>query len=844
MTTPPSKRYDSVPYLIRAGRSCIAACDAIPNALDRTERNDDQTTTEVIRDLSLTLSVLERLLTEFINTSLAAVGVTAATRNSRSALGDAVEHLQNANDTQQWSHLPAGGLASLLYHMTYVLDDTTGALEAVGVPAWKRLPTSSRGVLPLLYWAVAEHSPSARLGQLNTQLSCLLRLYLVTSEVYAKNTRRRDRSYALLISDLSDDDYAPEKQELSRRMLERSSLPQGAVMWGTTGGGLAALRHGLNVVYAGIDVGWRAKTMLPGPLNLLHWPLSLAGLALYALRPVAAERRTAAVLLEPDINFVMFVWRLADSWPARALTQALLNPALPLDEETTIAGLAVHVFGNRPGAWCVAAPHASAAASNASLRATSLQHLSSVSLSNLSDSFGGGAGGGMARLEEEHSALLCNVCDDSGSFTGINEAQQRPRPLSTALVTTAPLIFGSEEVTTLRSLDGPCSSCGSSTSNRAQDGVGLPWEVEHEEEEHHLHAFNDVNEDGLRARACIHTGGGTGSTSSPMLQNVVSASSGPVGMASASATRRARARLLRPSDAAASSPSPSVPVTTASGATAASASSASLPRAALSSTERIPPLLLWIHGGGFVGSSFSTDSTMLSRWVAAEPPSTAPFLIVYPHYSLSPEVVFPHALNELFELYLWLRPRCPTLLVGGDSAGGNLSAALILKCIAAGVPVPDGLVMAYPALNLNNSPSPSRAMHLQDPLVPIKLLQRLAAAYIGPVDYGKPAGNTSPFVHPLLASDACLKCFPPTFIISGGLDPLLDDCVDFNTRLRRLGVPGELVVHRELPHGFLAFPALAASAIDTLKLWVVAMLGVAPPPGNASVGGASSSRCG
>ena len=40
----------------------------------------------------------------------------------------------------------------------------------------------------------------------------------------------------------------------------------------------------------------------------------------------------------------------------------------------------------------------------------------------------------------------------------------------------------------------------------------------------------------------------------------------------------------------------------------------------------------------------------------------------------------------------------------------------------------------------------------------------------------------------------------------GGFDPLLDDSVDFNTRIRRLGVPGELCIHRTLPHTFLSFP--------------------------------------
>ena len=262
------------------------------------------------------------------------------------------------------------------------------------------------------------------------------------------------------------------------------------------------------------------------------------------------------------------------------------------------------------------------------------------------------------------------------------------------------------------------------------------------------------------------------------------------------------------------------------GAASASASALPSPAPSISGGDRLAPVFLWVHGGGFIGSSFSTDSIMLSSWVKEAGSDAPPFLVMFPHYSLSPEVVYPTALNELVALFSWLRARCDKVVIGGDSAGGNLCAALILRCIAEGVPLPDGLLLAYPALNLNNSPSPSRAMHLQDPLVPIKLLQRLAAAYIGPASYGKPEGNNTAYIHPLLAADAALALFPPTYILSGGADPLLDDAIDLNTRMRRLGVPGELLVLRRLPHGFLNFPSLEGvpHAIATMREWALGLL--------------------
>lgn len=126
-------------------------------------------------------------------------------------------------------------------------------------------------------------------------------------------------------------------------------------------------------------------------------------------------------------------------------------------------------------------------------------------------------------------------------------------------------------------------------------------------------------------------------------------------------------------------------------------------------------------------------------------------------------------------------------------------------------------MLLYPALQLSPAPGVSRSLHLFDPIVPVALLQALARAYV-PRSYAEAAAE--PLIHPLLADDATeLPRFPPTFLLAGGLDPLLDDAVDLHTRLTRAGVPGALTVYRELPHGWLNFAALpgAAAAVGDLR---------------------------
>ena len=81
----------------------------------------------------------------------------------------------------------------------------------------------------------------------------------------------------------------------------------------------------------------------------------------------------------------------------------------------------------------------------------------------------------------------------------------------------------------------------------------------------------------------------------------------------------------------------------------------------------------------------------------------------------------------------------------------------------------------------------------------------------------------NPLLSPALAPDEALRSLPLTHIQVGGFDPLLDDSVDFNTRIRRVGVPGELRIR-----GLRTFPSFpfwhvipeVKSAMDTTVAWL------------------------
>lgn len=96
----------------------------------------------------------------------------------------------------------------------------------------------------------------------------------------------------------------------------------------------------------------------------------------------------------------------------------------------------------------------------------------------------------------------------------------------------------------------------------------------------------------------------------------------------------------------------------------------------------------------------------------------------------------------------------------GDSAGGNLVAALTTLLIEWGLPKPSGIVLVYPALNLSLSNyTPSLLTALNDMILPHTFLKLCANAYLG---QSQQSAETNPFISPVLTSDSTLSKYPPT----------------------------------------------------------------------------------
>lgn len=239
-------------------------------------------------------------------------------------------------------------------------------------------------------------------------------------------------------------------------------------------------------------------------------------------------------------------------------------------------------------------------------------------------------------------------------------------------------------------------------------------------------------------------------------------------------------------------------------------------------------LILYFHGGGFIAMTSFSHEMYTRKWAID---ADMPFVSV--DYRLAPEYPFPVQLHECYQVYQWALENATALgstahrvVLVGDSAGGNLAVAVTLRAIHDGIRVPDGVVLAYPALVLTPAPSMSRLCALIDPLLNAKVMLHAFDSYV-PEGLRRVA-DKNPFLSPAVATDDVLRRFPPARIVVGEFDPLLDDSVYFYRRLARLGRDVVISVQEGYGHGFLNMVSIIPdinSILDLVSIWLLELTG-------------------
>jgi acetyl esterase len=227
------------------------------------------------------------------------------------------------------------------------------------------------------------------------------------------------------------------------------------------------------------------------------------------------------------------------------------------------------------------------------------------------------------------------------------------------------------------------------------------------------------------------------------------------------------------------------------------------PTAALA---RVP--VLYLHGGGFVvGGLASCDH--ICRRLAHDAAAT----VISVEYRLAPEHRFPIPLEDAEDALRWvidnsdnLGIAADALVIAGDSAGGNLAAALALRCRDQHVPQA-GQILIYPGLDLTiSSPGVTGYNGIGLTTEHCKLC---ATSYLADHD------PNDPYASPLRATD--FSGLPPTWILTVEHDPLRDEGAAYALRCRDAGIPIRHVDQLDHVHGSLSLPRLYRGVDDLYR---------------------------
>jgi acetyl esterase/lipase len=222
--------------------------------------------------------------------------------------------------------------------------------------------------------------------------------------------------------------------------------------------------------------------------------------------------------------------------------------------------------------------------------------------------------------------------------------------------------------------------------------------------------------------------------------------------------------------------------------------------------EPFGPVLLYVHGSGFVLCSTRTHRGLISR--LSQHTGMPAFAS---EYRLAPRHRFPKAADDVRAAWDHLLSSGLTadqIAVAGDSAGGHLAVDLTLQLLREGAAPPAALALFSPLIDTSLALAAERDKRHRDPLISAAGARRLVARYTDGVE---PA-------HQRLALPlAEARTFPPTLIQAGGAEMFAADAEYLHRELTAAGAGSRLQVWPGQGHVFQAFPRFSGEADAALE---------------------------
>lgn len=218
-------------------------------------------------------------------------------------------------------------------------------------------------------------------------------------------------------------------------------------------------------------------------------------------------------------------------------------------------------------------------------------------------------------------------------------------------------------------------------------------------------------------------------------------------------------------------------------------------------------VIVYTHGGGFaVGSADS------HRKLAGHLAKALGVTAVVLHYRRAPEHPFPAQIEDALAAYKALLEKgfdAKRITTAGDSAGGNLAIASVLKMRDLALPLPGSVIAFSPWLDMTLSGATLETNAATDALVGRGILEAMAGMFLG-----DGTGPRDPLANPL---ENDFRGFPPLYVNAGGVETLLSDSEAVHARAKAAGVNTVLSVVPGMQHVFPSLAGRAAEADDEMQ---------------------------
>ncbi|MDF2883691.1 MAG: hypothetical protein K0R54_4251 [Clostridiaceae bacterium] len=230
------------------------------------------------------------------------------------------------------------------------------------------------------------------------------------------------------------------------------------------------------------------------------------------------------------------------------------------------------------------------------------------------------------------------------------------------------------------------------------------------------------------------------------------------------------------------------------------------------------PIIIYSHGGAWIGGSLDTHDNVCRKLS-----QNTKAIVISVGYRLAPENPFPAGLNDVYNVLLWVNKNGEGIggdgnhiAVVGDSAGGNLSAAVSLMSREKNGPHITCQILVYPSTNIRELNTKSWYYFANDFNLSRADMERYISLYVP-----KKEDRANPYASPLLEKN--FKGLPNTLIITAEFDALRDEGEAYGEKLKNAGVNVVITRYKGVTHGFLTMNRItneSEKAIEQICLYL------------------------